>query len=96
MEKIVIKNGKITNVYQPQRHVYRGGGAGKDAVIDSEPIGWFITVNHIHSFFVGHEKPKIEKGQRITIILQSEEPEGAEHPQDTRVSQNRSPVKERT
>lgn len=61
--------GTITNVFEKteQRHV---SGAGKEAEFKEVKAGWFATINHIHSYYLGMERPVMEIGEDIVIIIE--------------------------
>ena len=60
-------------------------GAGKDAVMESISLGWFVTLDNFFSIGIGNEKPDIEVGDvvvhsirkkhNITLTNQSNKPE---------------------
>jgi hypothetical protein len=79
--RFVLK-GRITGIYQPERTVHKEG-AGKDAVLETEKLGWYVTVDFLNSFYVGNEKPPFKVGDAVSIILQPDTNPTADAPAPT-------------
>lgn len=64
-----IHTGHITNVFEQtaSRHI---SGVDKEAVMETSKLGWYVTVDRMFSFYVGEERPALEIGQQISIVLE--------------------------
>lgn len=48
--------------------VVRGRMIGETAVLDKEPLGWYVHFEGSwESLYMGHEKPDFVKGQKVEI-----------------------------
>lgn len=69
-KRYILGERTITNIFQrtEQRHV---SGSGKEAVMATEKLGWYVTLDHRFSYYIGEEQPLLEIGQEITVVLET-------------------------